>query len=158
MSNSLERLLDGMQDSFILHVLPRLSDKHAVGQLHAVIQLIEVLKLRAQWSVDLEERLVRVQERAFEQLADIKAAFLIEPETPPWPDANKSAVRSPDRHSWRNDGDASAMIDWVEDHRASLPLRAVGAFEAWVLSYSRAVLEVEVTHLPSSSLAKIVGS
>ena len=158
MSNSLKRLLDGMQDSFILHVLPRLSDKHAVGQLHAVIQLIEVLKLRAQWSVDLEERLVRVQERAFEQLADIKVAFLIEPETPPWLDANKSAVRSPDRHSGRNDGDASAMIDWVEDHRSSLPPRAVGAFDASGASYSRAVLEVEVTHLPSSSLAKIVGS
>lgn len=65
MNNSFERLIDGMVATLRVEVLPRLADEFARGQVFGVINVLNNLRIRAEWAPGLLHEQVAIQRRAF---------------------------------------------------------------------------------------------
>jgi hypothetical protein len=69
MNNSFERLIDGMTVTLRSEVLTRLDDEFARGQVFGIINLLNNMRLRADWSVNFLQQEVNAQREALERSA-----------------------------------------------------------------------------------------
>jgi hypothetical protein len=72
MNNSFERLIDGMTVTLRSEVLTRLDDEFARGQVFGIINLLNNMRIRADWSVNFLQQEVNAQREAF---AKVEAAL-----------------------------------------------------------------------------------
>jgi hypothetical protein len=155
-NNSLPRLIDGMVATLRKEVIPHTEGDFARGQAFGVIYMLESLKRRASWSNEFLVEQLRALEQASNDLSDLAAELL----GAPLPDirAPAQAPSATELEALRNEGDTciSKLVDWLADHRATLPVDAVARAEAkidhylnrqskWELSTSAKPMFVEIS-------------
>lgn len=129
MNNSFERLVDGMVATLRTEVLPRLADEFARGQVFGVINVLNNLRIRADWAPGLLHEQLGIQRRAFASIGALLAQEAAGAAAPPMPQGEPPAiVAAADLQALRDDGDRAicAMLAWLSGARDSLPA-AVGA-------------------------------
>jgi hypothetical protein len=91
MSNSFDRLIDGMIDTLRAHVLPNSADDFARGQLFSVIFALNGLKLNADWKAGPLLEQVRVQDYAFSEVRRL-ASHMDHPDIPAAPRTDEGMI------------------------------------------------------------------
>ena len=74
MNNSYTRLIDGMTATLRQEVLTRLDDEFARGQVFGIINLLNTMRLRADWSVNFLHQQISAQRDAFSKVTSVLAA------------------------------------------------------------------------------------
>jgi len=109
MNNSLDRLLDGMEQTLRAEILPKLEGEFVRGQAYGIIFMLKSLKLRVAWSpAFLAEQL--------DALAELSAAVAELPADAPVPRvARPYPVDAKEMEALRDEGDAAvaALIAWL---------------------------------------------
>ena len=91
MSNSFDRLIDGMIDALRTHVIPNSVDDFSRGQLFSVIFALNGLKLNADWKSGPLLEQVRVQDSAFSAVRQL-ANHMDHPDIPATPRMDEGNV------------------------------------------------------------------
>jgi len=144
MNNSLERLLDGMEQTLRAEILPKLDGEFVRGQAYGIIYMLRSLKLRAAWSpAFLGEQL--------DALAEVSAALAGLPADAPVPAvARPYPTDAAEMEALRDAGDAAvaALIGWLSG-------RGYAEAEAAVQRYIKRQLKHELTTSPRPMFAEI---
>ncbi len=132
MSNSLDRLLDGIAAALRRDVIPRLDDEYATGQALAVIDLLNNLKPRIDWATPPLLARVAAQRALLEELDRLLEAEPERPRAAPADDETPADGRTLQALSERLDGLICRTVRW-------LGMRAGPAFDAARLAIDRHV-------------------
>jgi hypothetical protein len=147
MNNSFARLIDGMCATLRGEVIPRLDDEFARGQVFGVINILNNLRLRADWSSGFLHEEVAAQRAAFAQVAAIAGDAGLAP--PPMPQGEPPApVGAATMLELRDEGNRAiiAVLQWLADAPAGLPAEPRTAIEQAVRRAMRSEVEVELRH------------
>ncbi|MCW5652115.1 hypothetical protein [Hydrogenophaga sp.] len=149
MNNSFARLIDGMCATLRAEVLSRLDDEFARGQVYGVINLLNTFKTRADWSPEWLALQVKAQSEA---LAQASAALQTVAQGAPLPAAREWPVPVPAAEllARRDQGnrEIGTLMNWVADHRASLPEAAAQEAERALRQAMRTEIELELKYSP----------
>jgi hypothetical protein len=161
MNNSFERLIDGMTATLRSEVLTRLEDEFARGQVFGVINLLNNMRIRADWSVNFLHDEVNAQRQALtlaqESLAKQGASLpmcqgkVITTELlPPTLDA-------PTLLQLREEGNAAlqTVLHWLWSKPPGLQVQQVGEIESAVRRAMRTEVELEIRHLAKPMFAEM---
>jgi hypothetical protein len=155
MNNSFPRLIDGMCATLRTEVLTRLDDEFARGQVYGVINLLNTLKARGDWSVGFLARQVSAQCEALNQVRQLLQGVLNAPALPelqaPTPISAQDMGALRDEHN-RRIGD---MLQWLALHRAQLAPETAQAVEAHLRQSMRTEIEIELRNSPRPLFAEM---
>ncbi len=147
MSNSLERILDGIMNSLTTEIVPRVDDAFARGQALAIVDLLRNLGPRLEWSHAILWRQIEAQETALRRVAELCAGQSLRP--PPFaprdfagehPSASELVSRKDDL-----DGTISATLIWLNSERSRLPAATAGEIEATLRRYMHEQLQRDMS-------------
>lgn len=156
MNNSFTRLIDGMTATLRQEVLTRLDDEFARGQVFGVINLLNTMRLRADWSTNFLHQEICAQREAFAKVdAALAVGVLQAPahpsgEAPPLLDANALIVL-------RDQGN-QAIIDllaWLWTAPEGLAVQQRTDLEAALRGSMRREVEVELKHSSKPMFAEM---
>jgi hypothetical protein len=146
MTNSLERIFDGIIDVLHSRVIPKIQEESARGQAYGALDMLRNLKPRVEWAVgplhdDVAEGLSLV-ERIAALLEDA------EPTPPPAPAERLATSRltaaelEPMRD--RLDEHLCEILRWTAEHRQTLPAGRASEIETAIRDQQRVRLKREV--------------
>jgi hypothetical protein len=157
MTNSLERIFDGIIDVLRSRVIPKIGDEFARGQAYGAVELLCNLKPRVEWAVgplydDVAERIELVE----------RIAELVERVAPPAPAAPTERLAASRRTAAelepmrdRLDEYLCGVLRWVAMHREILPAGRAGEIETAIRDQQRARLRREVKLTPPPLFGEI---
>ncbi len=147
MSNSLERILDGVMSVLTDDIVPRVDDAYVRGQALAIVDLLRNLGPRLEWSHAILWNQIEAQEAALTRIAALCAKQSLRP--PPFaprnfagahPSANELRSRKDDL-----EGVISATLIWLTAERARLPAATAGEIEAIIRRYMHEQLQRDMS-------------
>jgi hypothetical protein len=149
MNNSFARLIDGACATLRTEVLPRLEDEFARGQVFGVINLLNTLKVRADWSASFLLQQLAAQKAALDGVA----ALLDEPASPALPVSTPIA----ELLAMRDEGNRriSTMLARLDAQDATLVPGAMAQAEALLRQAMRAEVEIELRNAPRPLFAEM---
>jgi len=157
MNNSFPRLIDGMCATLRSEVLSRLDDEFARGQVFGVINLLNTLKVRADWSSGFLVAQIAAQRQALDGvrklLADTSTIG-----TPALPDAPIPEAPSIDQLMARRDEGNRALVglqEWLDGAGRSVPDELRRAVEALLRRAMRAEVDIELKYSPRPLFAEM---
>lgn len=155
MNNSFPRLIDGMCATLRSEVLTRLDDDFARGQVFGVINLLNTFKARADWSVGFLAEQVGLQCATLEQVRALSQGLPDVPETPVTP--APTVISGEQLLAQRDELNRQIghWLQWLADHRASLPEAQAQAIEAPLRLIMRREIEIELKHSPRPLFAEM---
>jgi len=158
MNNSFARLIDGTCSTLRAEVLPRIDDEYARSQLWGVINLLNTLKVRADWSAGFLLQQLEAQRKALATAAEaLRGETAIPAEVPgpvpPIPSAT-------DLMAARDQGNLviGRLLAWLADPPAGVDAAALTAAETALLGAMRAEVEIELKHSPRPLFAQMSGA
>jgi hypothetical protein len=157
MSDSFDRLVDGMIEALRNHVLPRSGDEFVRGQIFSTIFALNGLKLTADWKAGPLLDQVRVQDAALAEVMRL-AGKMVPPPIPALPRIEGVAVDSVAVEALRDDGDRilGELLFWAcsENVRTADPVVA-SEIEQLLRRSICDQLKVELAITPKSMLHQI---
>lgn len=151
MNNSFARLVDGMCATLRTEVLPRLDDEFARGQVWGVINLLNTLKVRADWSAGFLLEQITAQHAALDAVARI-AETLPDPSVLPAvaPSAVPRTTPIAELLARRDDGNRAIanLLAGLAEHGADVPAPLAAEIEQQLRAAMRAEVEIELKHSP----------
>jgi hypothetical protein len=161
MNNSFERLIDGMTATLRSEVLTRLDDEFARGQVFGVINLLNNMRIRADWSVNFLHEEVNAQRQALSAAQESLAkqglslpsfqgrAMTTESLSPTLDAANLLQLRE--------EGNAAlqAVLHWLWSKPSGLEAQQIGEIESAVRRAMRTEVELEIRHLAKPMFAEM---
>jgi hypothetical protein len=160
MNNSFARLMDGMCETLRAEVLTRLRDDFARGQVYGVINLLNTLKVRADWSprllleqIDAQARGLSRAAEAARELAPVEAEALPAPASGA-PSAGQSieallATRD------ANNRTIGAWLAWLDATRDRWPGPSTARVEEPLREAMRAEVDLELRFAPRPLFAEM---
>lgn len=158
MSNSFDRLIDGMVDTLRSHVIPKSKDDFARGQLFAIIFALNGLKLNADWKIGPLLDQIRVQDSAFSTVKQL-ACDMDHPEIPATPRMDEGIADAAYVEALRDEGDRKLgeLLFWATSERAQASDPIVSHDIVQLLRrLTCEQLKVEIATTPPSMLHQIV--
>jgi hypothetical protein len=146
MTNSLERIFDGIIDVLHSRVIPKIQEESVRGQAYGALDMLRNLKPRVEWAVgplhdDVAEGLSLV-ERIAALLEDA------EPAPPPAqaerPATSRLTAAELEPMRDRLDEHLCEILRWTAEHRQTLPAGRAGEIETAIRDQQRARLKREV--------------
>jgi len=157
MTNSLERMFDGIIDALRSRVIPKIDDEFARGQAYGALDLLCNLKPRVEWAVgplydDVAERLALL-----ERLAVLCERVTPPPPAPPSATLAKPRLTAAELEPMRDrlDEYLCEVLRWTAMHRAILPAGRANEIEAAIRDQQRAQLRREVKLTPPPLFGEI---
>ena len=144
MTNSLERIFDGMIDVLQSRVIPRIEDEFARGQAYGALDMLRNLKPRVEWAVGPLRDDVAAEQRLAER---IEALFAGSDLAPPRPaEIGDSGVTAGDleRKRDRLDEHLSAVLRWLSENRHRVDGARAAEVETAIRDQQRVRLKREV--------------
>lgn len=158
MNNSFARLIDGTTTTLRAEVLPRIDDEYARSQLWGVINLLNTLKVRADWSAGFLMQQLEAQRRALGTAAEcLRGETALPAEVPgPVPQIPSAA----DLMAARDQGNRviARLLAWLAEPPPGVEAGALAAAEAALLGAMRAEVEIELKHSPRPLFAQMSGA
>ena len=158
MNNSFERLIDGMIASLHQEVLTRIDDEFARGQVFGIINLLNIFKVRANWSATFLREQVEKHFSTLERfmaLVQEKAPTVPLPALPPQPGLESASVSKLLR--WRDDANDAIclLLGWLEENRAALGSPLTAELETLLHDSMHAEISIEIKNLPPPMFAEM---
>jgi hypothetical protein len=146
MTNSLERIFDGIIDALQSSVIPAIQDESARSQAYGVLDMMRNLKPRVEWALG------PLQDDVAQQLALIARIAALTDRTALAPPAAPSDTALPTRPTAtevepmrdRLDEYLCAVLRWADENRSRLPAGRAEEVEAAIRDQQRARLRREV--------------
>ncbi len=157
MSDSFDFLLEGMTQALRAHVLPKIDDEFARGQVFAIIYSLNILRLGADWSATALRRQVDIQDDAFAKTRRLTTGIAC-PEIPTTPRAASDTTDAGFLEKLRDEGDRAigALLCWATSGSPLSTERDVAKeVEAVLRAAIRDQLKVEIALTPPSMLNEI---
>jgi hypothetical protein len=162
MNNSFERLIDGVNATLREEVLTRLDDEFARGQVFGIINVLNNLRLKADWSVNFLFEAVVAQQDALAKVKQValQANLKVPASAPQLPTSLIDAKTLLDQRELGN----LALIEhwrWFWEQRkqpanlATLSEGQLQAIEAALRGAMRREVEVELKHLGKPMFAEM---
>jgi len=142
MTNSLERLFDGLIDVLHTRVIPRIDDEFARGQAFGALDVLRNLKVRVEWAVGP----LRDDVAAELALADEIARLLGDAPTLPEECRHDPATTASELERTRDRIDAHlcAVLRWISEHRGQISADRAAEVEKAIRDQQRPRLKREV--------------
>jgi hypothetical protein len=161
MNNSFARLIDGTNATLRGQVLPRLDDEYARSQVWGVINLLNTLKVRADWSAGFLLEQIAAQREALDAAAAIARRAAPTAELPP--DAGTAipgAAPAGELLAARDEGNRriGQWLTWLGDHADELGAGPAEAIEDALHRAMRAEVDIELRHSPRPLFAQMSGA
>ena len=151
MNNSFARLVDGMCATLRAEVLTRIDDEFARGQVFGVINILNTIKVRADWSAELLLAQLAAQQQALDAvrpMVGVAVAPLAVPVTTPI--AELLALRDDANRA------IAAVLAWLDgDAGALLPAERRAEIEGHLRRAMRAEVDLELKHSPRPMFAEM---
>jgi hypothetical protein len=146
MTNSLERIFDGLIEALQSRVIPRIQDEFARGQAYGALDMLRNLKPRVEWAAGPLHDDVAAEVALVERIAALAEGA--RPPAPVPPHENPAAPRltAADLDAMRDRLDAHlcAVLRWLTDNHESLPAGPAAEIETAIRDQQRARLRREV--------------
>ena len=158
MNNSYTRLIDGMTTTLRQEVLTRLEDEFARGQVFGVINLLNTMRLRADWSVNFLHQQISAQREAFAKVASVLAANQPSLAAPAYPCGESPALLDSNALMALRDQGNLAIIDllhWLWSAPAGLSTAQRSELESALRRSMRSEVEVELRHSSKPMFAEM---
>jgi hypothetical protein len=144
MTNSLERLFDGMIDVLHTRVIPRIQDEFARGQAYGALDMLRNLKPRVEWAVGPLQEDVTAELAVSERIA----ALLAGSQAPSLPAACRETPGTTagelERTRDRIDEHLCAVLRWISEHRDAIAVDRAAEVETAIRDQQRPRLKREV--------------
>ena len=151
MNNSFTRLVDGMCATLRAEVLTRIDDEFARGQVFGVINVLNTLESRADWSADLLLAQLVAQQQALDAvrpLVGVQVAASAVPTTTP---IAELLARRDDANR-----DIATVLAWLDgDAGAALSAERRSEIEGHLRRAMRAEVDLELKHSPRPMFAEM---
>ncbi len=158
MNNSFVRLVDGMCATLRQEVLPRLEDEFARGQVFGIINLLNTLRLRADWSAGFLSEQIAAQRTALAgvraataELADALRPCVPEEQAPPATTTASELLRLRDD----NNRAIGSLLRWLDERRTELPSGVAVQTEGLLRTALQAEVDLELRHAPRPLFAEM---
>jgi len=142
MTNSLERIFDGMIDVLHTRVIPRIQDEFARGQAYGALDLLRNLKPRVEWAVG------PLQDDVAAELALAERIAGVIPELPSLPTETRATpgrtASELERTRDRIDEHLCAVLRWISEHRDAIAVDRAAEVETAIRDQQRPRLKREV--------------
>jgi hypothetical protein len=161
MNNSFERLIDGMTVTLRNEVLTRLDDEFARGQVFGIINLLNNMRLRADWSVNFLQQEVNAQREAFAKVEATLASSGQKPPTFGSVCANTAslapALDAPALIKMREEGNQALieLLRWLWSDPQGVSQEQKACIEVALRRAMRSEVEVELKHLAKPMFAEM---
>lgn len=158
MNNGFARLIDGALTTLRADVLPHVDDEHARGQVWGVINLLNTLKVRADWSADFLLQQLEAQRRALGVVAEALRGEAAMPAGVPG--AVPQIPSAADLMAARDQGNKviALLLAWLAEPPPGVEPAALAAAEAALLGAMRAEIEIELKYVPRPPFALMSGA
>jgi hypothetical protein len=152
MNNSLDRIYEAMSAALRRDILPCLDDPHARRQAVAMIDVINHLRLKTDWSVDPLRETVSAQIEALRRLSALFDGSPVRAPPHQLPSLPEPAPSISELMTMRDELDqvVSLALEWLDQHRDELGGEAAGAATALLrtLIDERLQRELQLTPKP----------
>jgi hypothetical protein len=159
MNNSYSRLIDGTIATLRTEVLPRIDDDYARSQVWGVVNLLNTLKVRGDWSSSFLLQQLEAQRRG---LAGAVEALAGAPGLPADVALSAVPVVPPvsELLAARDQGNLliGRLLEWLAEPRAGIDAAAQAAAEAALVGAMRAEVETELKSSPRPLFAQMSGA
>lgn len=158
MNNSFARLIDGTCATLRAEVLPRIDDEYARSQVWGVINLLNTLKVRADWSAGFLLQQLEAQRLALAGAAEaLRGTPGLPEEVPP---AVPQVPSTAELLAARDQGNRliGRLLEWLAEPPANLDAAALAQAQAALLGAMRAEVEIELKHSPRPLFAQMSGA
>lgn len=158
MNNSFARLIDGTCSTLRAEVLPRIDDEYARSQVWGVINLLNTLKVRADWSAGHLLQQLEAQRKALATAAEALGGTAGRPGEVPGPVPQIPSAA--DLMAARDQGNRviGGLLAWLAEPPAGVDAEELAAAEAALLGAMRAEVEIELKHSPRPLFAQMSGA
>jgi hypothetical protein len=157
MTNSLERLFDGMIDVLQTRVIPRIQDEFARGQAYGAIDMLRNLKPRVEWAVGPIREDVEAELALAGRIAEILAGAKPHPPVLAAECRERTGDTATELATTRDaiDQHLCAMLRWISENRGRLAPERVDEVERAIRDQQRSRLKREVKLTPPPLLGEI---
>jgi hypothetical protein len=157
MTNSLERLFDGMIDVLQTRVIPRIQDEFARGQTYGAIDILRNLKPRVEWSTGPLREDIATELALAARIADVVASAEPRPPTlaAQWRERAGGTAAELDETRDAIDQHFCAMLRWISENRDRLAPERADEVERAIRDQQRSRLKREVKMTPPPLLGEI---
>ncbi|MBI5717694.1 MAG: hypothetical protein HZC37_08410 [Burkholderiales bacterium] len=158
MNNSFARLVDGTAATLRAEVLPRIDDEYARSQVWGVINLLNTLKMRADWSAGPLLQQLEAQRKALATAAEaLRGEAALPTEVP---DPVPHIPSADDLRAARDQGNLliGRLLAWLAEAPPGVDAAALAAAEAALLGAMRAEVEIDLKHSPRPLFAQMSGA
>jgi hypothetical protein len=146
MTNSLERLFDGLIDVLHTRVIPRIQDEFARGQAYGAIDMLRNLKPRVEWASGPLREDVEAELALADRIEKMLAGE--EPRPPTLPrdcrERPGDTATALDKTRDAIDAHLCAILRWISDHRHTLAPERADEVERAIRDQQRPRLKREV--------------
>jgi hypothetical protein len=152
------RLVHAAAESLRDSVIPTISDDYARGQVYAVINLLNTLELRGDWSAALPLSQIALQNEAMDRLSKIMSRYGEAANDANW--QGGSSVSIDDLLARVEEGNRKvvALLAWAERQRSVMSEVDFLTVQEVLMDLMKALNEKEWRHVGPQMLALIAGS
>jgi hypothetical protein len=158
MNNSYIRLIDGMTATLRQEVLTRLDDEFARGQVFGVINLLNTMRLRADWSVNFLHQQISAQRDAFSKVNTVLAVSQVNGAIPAYPSGEPPALIDANALiALRDEGNLAIieLLRWLWSAPAGVSTAQRSDIEGALRRSMRSEVEVELRHSSKPMFAEM---
>ena len=146
MTNSLERIFDGMIEAMHTRVIPQIQDDSARAQAYGALDMLRNLKPRVEWAVGPLHDDVVAELALVRRIAAILEGASAVPEVPAEDLGTTSRLTAADLEAMRDrlDRHLCEVLHWLDAHRDALPAGRAEEIAGAVRDQQRVRLKREV--------------
>ena len=146
MTNSLERIFDGMIEALHTRVIPKIQDDSARAQAYGALDMLRNLKPRVEWAVGPLHDDVAAELALARQIAALLEGASAAPKAPTEDLETTSRLTAADLEAMRDrlDRHLCEVLHWLGTHRDALPAGRAEEIDGAIRDQQRARLKREV--------------
>ena len=158
MKTKFSRVVHAAAESLRTNVIPALADDYARGQVYAVIDLLNTLELRGDWSAALPISELALQREAIDRIIEIRSRYGGTFEEANLDECDPTSISDLFAGVERGNRKIVELVTWAEKARGEISESDFEIVQATLLNVMKAINEKEWRHVGPQMLALLSGS
>lgn len=158
MKIAFSRVVRAAAESLRINVIPALTDDYARGQVYAVIDLLNTLELRGNWSAELPISELALQREAINRITEIRSRYGDAFEEVTFDGRDPGCISDLFADVERGNRKIVELVIWAEQARGKISESDFQIVQSTLLELMKAINEKEWRHVGPQMLALISAS